>query len=518
MTLYTDLLANWEAPRVIAVELEVYTISGQTSSTLYLSSDKLKTQSGDTPAFQSFSDVLIGLPVIRRSLWDGKKLATRSKANYGSFRINNANGWFDTYLNNGVYNIVGRSVVIKMGQDGWDYSEFGTVSTGIVSKISIEGRNHVVLHLGTKKTELRILPPASREVYDGENSLSTDLKGDTNVEGKNKPKALGKVFNISPPMINEAGLIYQVDDGPINAFPAVRDKGATLTLTTDYTVNTTNGTFALTGSPEGTVTADVQGNTLGGTYSDNLAAITKYMLTTSSLGQLPSSLVDTSSFTTVSALSLGSHGIFLSADQMLNKTFESLRDAIDDLVSGSHCYLFENREGKLALGQFDEPKSTADFTLTATTGIIDVNEEEPPPIYHRIGVGYKRNYTIQSQGELAGVVAGTTAGNSYGEPFTIAYAEDSSIKDDYPLAEEYVHESYMYDESDAQDEADRLLVLFGEPRRILRVDCTTVALNVELGETVAITWDRHNLSNFKAVVVEMTEDLEKGIVTLMVWG
>ena len=53
-------------------------------------------------------------------------------------------------------------------------------------------------------------------------------------EYRKKPLCFGRVFNVTPPMVNTAKLIFQVNDGAVDAVSMVYDHGKELTQGADY--------------------------------------------------------------------------------------------------------------------------------------------------------------------------------------------------------------------------------------------------------------------------------------------
>ena len=77
--------------------------------------------------------------------------------------------------------------------------------------------------------------PLQPTKYDGDNSLPAGLEGVAgDLKGKPKPICYGVVKNISPPQVNTSKLIYQVNDGAVQAVDEVYDSGIKLTKTSRY--------------------------------------------------------------------------------------------------------------------------------------------------------------------------------------------------------------------------------------------------------------------------------------------
>lgn len=70
-----------------------------------------------------------------------------------------------------------------------------------------------------------------------------------------KPVCFGQCHNVRPVQVDEAGRVWAVHDGPVEAISAVRVNGAAVSATKDLTT----GTITLSSKPSGTLTADVVG-------------------------------------------------------------------------------------------------------------------------------------------------------------------------------------------------------------------------------------------------------------------
>jgi hypothetical protein len=156
------------------------------------------------------------------------------------------------------------------------------------------------------------------------------------------------------------------------------------------------------------------------------------------------------------------------------------------------------------------------------TSIINITRERlpnsltPPPWRQR--VGYQRAWTTQT--DLAGSVS-TTRKTFLAEQVRLAEASDITIKSDHPFAKDPAPvQSFFANESDAQDEADRRLALYGASNIALyRVQLDQRVLRRNLGEIVKVTYPRWDLSAGKLMtIVEINEDVANKKFEIVAYG
>ncbi len=112
-----------------------------------------------------------------------------------------------------------------------------------------------------------------------------DIEGDEDIKGRPKPRCIGYKSKVVAVLVNKNGLIYQIDDGAVQAIPAVYDNENALVKATgpsitdgdmsdanfdawtgnpgEYVTNVNRGLFRLGGRAFGEITADVEGHIFG---------------------------------------------------------------------------------------------------------------------------------------------------------------------------------------------------------------------------------------------------------------
>src|SRR5690606_4256550 len=131
-----------------------------------------------------------------------------------------------------------------------------------------------------KDPQARLDHPLQHQLYAGTGSG----EGGDDIKGRPKPVALGWCENVPAVLVDDVNLVYQVHFRGVESIAAVRDKGVTLTAASDradyaalvgatiapgaYDTCLAEGLFRLGASPEGRITADVEGDTgaSGGDY------------------------------------------------------------------------------------------------------------------------------------------------------------------------------------------------------------------------------------------------------------
>lgn len=451
------------------------------AATLYYSSHGFTSLASDTPASLFYDGrVAAGITVERRIVGrDGIGGLSRV---FAEASLVNRDGALDTLARD--YAVDGRKATLLIGPPDGARADYGVVFTGVVERMSAT-LARLVLQLSDGL--VRIERPVNQTTYAG----SGGLEGGADLKGKPKPKGYGKVFNVSPPLVDSTNLIYQVHDGVIKDVPAVRDRGVALTKVAgapaagQYQVDTAAGTFKLGATPAGTVTADVEGDASSSGYVDRTADIVLRLLAP----VLNSSEINPTSFAMLNADAPASVGIWIGTES------RSIADAVDELLAAIGAFGGFSRFGAFSVGVVSAPSGAPNVSLTEQdiTGL----EREPlpeavEPILWRALVGYQKNYTVQNDFAASVPVATRTFA---AEPARISKKEDTAIKSRRLLAREYGPTQGLYvNQSDADVEAQRLLDLWSAPRAPFRVMTRPAAMLLDLGDVLEIQHRRLGLA------------------------
>lgn len=466
---------------------------------LFFATRAWATSPTDVPPNQPFDSRLRDPLNLTRSVLSGELFTGLVQAG-GSLSIDNGDGAYDSYIDG--YGLDGRRVVVKMGRDTDPYSSFvplfeGTAREWRGSLATIE----VILRDNGYKLDV----PAQPNIYAG----TGDDEGGDELAGKRRPLMLGTVFHGPLALVDPALLIYQANDGSIANTIDILDSGVELTPNGDnqssyaglVSVSVGSGEFELYPAggyiklgalPDGQVTfRDGLGKAIGSTAE----AIRELLEVTTILD--PQEL-DEASFTALDTDQDADIGLFLPADAS-----DSAADAIADLLSGVGAFGSFDRLGRFFVRRI-EGSSGSVADRFDETDIIDLDREalpqglSPPP--WRLRTTYQRNYQVMTGGLAASVSASDRA--ALEAAYLLTSASDPTILTGHPLAEDREPvENLFADKTDAQAEADRLLILFSSGRALWRVKLPRRALLLELGNVVEVSYPRFGLQGGRQMVV-----------------
>ncbi|MDZ7870790.1 MAG: hypothetical protein U5L02_16590 [Rheinheimera sp.] len=272
-------------------------------------------------------------------------------------------------------NVGGLPVTIRCGDASWPLAQFGIVIVASAESLSATSYDTAQLTMRDSSELLR-------------RQLQTTLISVGPNAGQPVPICLGRCFNVSPALINEATRTYQVHDGAIHAITAVRENGVAI----PYTPNLSNGTFTLTNNAKGRVTADVDGAKVSGVWLQSAAQMITHLVGRFGIAA-PAGL---------SALPAYQLGLYIVGDK-------SLAALLDDISASVGAAWYYSRTGQLQWLFFNGPGASVQAI------VADGIEEDTLWPRRRIApaktvkVGYRRNWTPQADG-LAGSSARNHAG------------------------------------------------------------------------------------------------------------
>jgi len=502
MSLFTDLLTQPQAQKFYLVEITAWDTVAEEEVVLYFSDQGFTTEPDDTPANQHFEARVNQALNFQRSVFAGGKIGGQSSIDFGEIRLNNTDGGLD-YLQD--YVIDGRKLVVRLGGRNFGYTDYGVVYNGTAQSMEV-GNDEVVVSLRDYSTKFDTTLQAS--LYGGTGGAD----GGDDLAGKPKPVCLGECYNVTPVLVDAANLLYQVHDGQIEAVDAVYDNGSALTLTSEYTVDASAGTITLLVNPTGQVTADVRGSKQGGTYVESAADIMRRLVTVHGPLTDPTDL-DTASFTALNSANASTLGIYVGSEQA------TLRDVLDQVANSIGAFYGFDRVGLFSVGVVTAPSGTAVAEFT-NDDILSIDPQPTIQPTWRVRLGYKLNFTVQNDGQLAGVVsADPTLYSFLTTQYRYATADDTGVQDVYPLAQDLQIDTLMVDAVEAQAEADRQQALLGVRRRIYTVQVKTQPFVLNLTDVVTLRTDRMGLQagrDFR--VLGLNEVADTSSVELTVWG
>lgn len=294
------------------------------------------------------------------------------------------------------------------------------------------------------------------------------LEGDESIAGRVKPVRIGECYQVSLIPVDPQRLVYQVNDGSIESVLAVRDMCdlvatnvgdnadiyATSPTTAQYSTSLANGLIRFGYSPQGTPTADIEGDNGGALGYTTTAADCHRKIVTQFGGLSDPGDLDVASYSRLNALS--------SATIQLSFTDEINCDvAADQAVAGIMAWASPNRLQQSAVGRIDPPE-----TLTPTIDITDDDIIDPQRggsyegtvvgvRLKAVRVGYLRYHEVFSPEQIFGG-ASITERTDFSTEYRFVTAGDFEGVADADRATYY---TAIVDRDAAQAEADRLLEL-----------------------------------------------------------
>jgi hypothetical protein len=479
--------------------LKPYDIDGAAVETLYYSGEGFITEPTDTPANQFFEPRLVEPISFTRSMFSQGKIGGFSTPGFGNLVLTNADGELDDYAN---YAWNGREVEIKVGEAGSTYSNYYTIFKGTSKAVEFDDL-YVKIILRDQQDDFAIDFPNSFYAGTGGN------EGSANLEGKPKPLCFGEVFNIEPVLVDSTNRVYQVHNGAIESVVAVYEGGVALTLTTDYTVDATNGRFTLVADPTQKITADIKGAKPSSTYIDAAGKIIREIVTTYGGLTDPGDL-DTAAFTAMETANSSAVGIYINEQR-------KMQDVLDELANTVGAFYGFDRDGKFTLARIELGSGTADAEYDSTN-IIEITRLAPEIPSYRVTVDYKKNNSVMSESDFGASI--TAAQRDYlVRESLFEVASDSGVVTKYPNSQTLAVPALFAATSPASTEATRLLNIYKVQREIYRIKVKVSPYTLKLNDVVKITFNRYNLASGKLFrVISITEDAAVNEIELELWG
>lgn len=513
------------------------------------------------PANTYYEPKLLQPASIRRHLFTLGATMGRSVVGFGDLILHNQDGEFDFVLD---LALDGRNVTIRRSME---YAprypeEFEVTLVGTMDQPEFS-RDNITIRLRDRQADLDVaLQPVK---YAGNNVLPDGLEGlPSDLMGKPKPICYGRVYNIDPPNVNTARLIYQVNDGAVFDIPKVYDRAVELTRGADYIdvadmmandpapgtyrCLLTDGYFRLGSTPAGIITADVvQGDdatlrTAARIYESLIARARLVNTWTQNLAKTNLSTNDGIHLVTDTGAELISTGDISQTDlTTLDSTNpaelgywtkeETTVAAVCDLVASTvGAWWGVDREGVFRIAQFVAPKHGEAKIVLRPDDMLRPLERLPTndpgkglPVYRQV-LRWGRHYVKQTT-DIAASVAQARRAELANEWRTVV-ATDPAVQERHLLSPEVIRDSLYAFEADAQAEANRRLALYSPRRDRYEI---TVHLNeetdrIDLGDTVNISHPRYGLNiagsddGVPFVVLGLEPDTRNKTLAINLWG
>jgi len=447
MTL-SEYFATPDARRILLLEIQ----RTDAAATCYRISDEpYITDPADTPSSCAYSPIIggSGLPEFRRvvnDVFDGG-----ASTGFGTVTLASTSAAYTSSA--GAGNAVmtlprGTAVTLKVAapRDLFAYSTAITLATGKINRIG-----------GSSDGDL------SLEIIDGSAAIAAKQIA---IDTATAPLCFGYCRNVTPFLTNPATLKYTVHDGAVNDITAVYDDGVLLTLGTDYTKTVAGGYFNLTGSPAGTITCDVQGAKVSGTWLQSTQAI---------IGNLLDRAGVTAYTRAFNSVPSGTIGLYLTAT-------ETLGSLLNKLMQGCAGYWLLDRTGVLTFAQYPLP-STATVAYDEKSLLDRVQIDESDRLYSAVKYQYRTNWTTQTQVRPAATAAQAAFAASAG----LLGSTTLTPAAEYTYTDSPLLQTYFDSGADAATAAGRMQTLYGVPRKII-TSVVPYSATLALGDQVSLSW------------------------------
>jgi len=505
-------------------EIDAYNPDMASVETLRFSTNGYVTKPSDTPANTEYKDVVISAGSFASYMFGNARTTGQSSSGFGDFIIANDRS-YDYLLEYGFDRRAFR--VYSISSKRAAYSSATLIFSGLIDSVTFSWSE---ISFSLKSSLAYLDENAAAQSFLGNNASSSDYEGDGDLLGQVKPFVYGKVYNIAPPLVNKASLLYATNfnasGSPIavHSFNAVRDGEVSLTAGSDFATialligstpasgayNTclAKGMFKLRTAPTYVVTCDVTEKSADADMTP--AQLVKRLIADRS-PDLDSGDFDSASVTSLDGKIAAVEGIYVAENKRL-------MECADDLLVPLGCALIGKLDGSLAFTRLEAP-STSSSTLEEDEIFkegFNLTTEGVP--YWRFIVGYNKNYTTQDEGSVAG--AAITSGRV--EFSKLEYrkeiVENTALKTAYLAAGEYEVQSLLTDVGDAGTEASRQAALRGVFRKIWEVP-TSRSTILELGTTVTLQVSAFDMTNgWDGVIIGYEYDFGKNYVTYQVYG
>lgn len=439
----------------------------------------------------NFSPCVLAIPRVRHMAQEfdgGESFASYGTLIFGTEK-NRAIDTTGTVTWNGFikgYSFAGRPVVIKIGGQGLDYSKWRKLQGYLGSP--------------TKLSDLQLEVPVfseAKEVFEKEippNTYDNSFPDDT--EGQPKPLAFGELKNITPVLIDDTGFVYQVHDpaiGGIQSFDAVYVNGKQ--VTSGFTANTTQNTIDFSSDPQGSVTCDIHGSVLGGTYSALPGDIIKFIIQ-SVLG-IDAEKIDSAAFTAYNTAVPYDVAIYC-------KTMLTAKTIIRSLISGLRTTWGTTRAGLYTIKRFGAPMGSSTLSLDKKD-IIDIDMPSEQRIYWKVNVKGDRNWSLTTRPDDT---VSVDRRQWLKEQFRERVASDSNIQARFgSAAKNTTFETHLVNLIDCETVAADLLSLMGTVRRRPKITAKMKLAQLDMVDEATITYDRWGLENGQDMTVVGMEEI-----------
>jgi hypothetical protein len=459
---------------------------------------------------------------IERSIPVGPDAPRRGEVAVGEITLANGDGGLDAFAAD--YSISGRSIRIYLGAADANFEDFALVQEVFGSHFEADDG---ALRMRVQSTASFLDTPLQKTRFRGTGGQD----GDPDLASRPIPLLYGECFNVSPVLINRDQWIYQLHDGPIHALLAVKERGLLLDDSGDdapsygalRALDVAGGEYATckalglvklglgVGGPEGPITMDVRGETVGGTYNASMGAVLLRLAT--SRAQLHPSYLDLNSF---GDLPNGRIGFYADGGEEM-----SVAQAFD-LILGSISGWYATSRSKLLKVGYAQPPDENDswryhFDQNQIFELEEVGREQPPR--YEQGALYAKNWTVMAPGDISDAVATAERERlQAGGLYIRQVAAEVRLRDRSAVQGGDIV-TYFTEREDAEAVVRRIISMHRQSRRRFQISTPRVSYLVDLSQKVRISYDRHQLAAGKNFLVTgVRDDSRRNRVELTLWG
>lgn len=455
---------------------------------------------------------------FQRSITAG--IGGKASVSYGELTLSNVDGELNDLAND---YFDGRTLTLKRGKKTDPYEDFTTLMVATVESAAME-RERISVRLRDKTYLLN--KPFNESRYAGTNTLPNGLEGTADdIKGQAKPKIYGRIALMQPVLVNTSKLIYQVNNGAVDAVINVFDSGAYLSRGINYSSEAemlstapvagewraypAGGYFRLGSSAFGVVGACVAEKWA---YLDcSAAGIIERVLTAA--GFTSDNWVS-ADFTALDKKNAGSLGVIVQDGE----TTEALIDRICQSVG---AWWGVDSLNRIRFARMDAPSGVSTALITDDE-IIDIERlpEQKFAVWQET-VKSDTNYLPLERTALAGVVPDDRA-NWFVSATRDQVAEDNAVKTQRLLSESELYDTSLNGISIAKAEADRRLSLFSSRRDNVTVtvgDPASNYANIDLGDVVTVVSNQLDYqAGRQMIVTSIRPDFQSNTFDIALWG
>lgn len=443
-----------------------------------------------------------------------------ASSSYGELTIVNSDGGCNALA--GDY-CDGRTLTLKTGLQGGDYSSFQTVLVATITDVTVE-RERVSVRIRDNGAALD--RPFSTAQYAGTNALPLGIEGTPDdIKGQYKPRIFGRIGLMKPVLVNTSKLIYQVNNGAIDDVVNVFDAGAYLTAGSPYSSQT-----------------DMETNQPSpGTYRAWPAGGC-FRLGSSSFGEVSCCVAEKWAYTSISAAGIIQRilveagfvsGQYVAADftELNSKTCgplgviiengETIVSVISRICETVGAWWGFDSLNRFRIGRLDAPSAIPLVTITDDHLVtIERVERDTKPAW-KVTLDADKNYAVQDKKNMAGIVP-TSRSSWFSTESRPQKAEDGAVLVQRLLAEDVKNDGLFASISQAQAEATRRLNLNSARRDSVAISVpiqSEVFAAVEIGNTVKLETSTLGYETGRnMVIVGVSPDYKTGVCDVMLWG